>query len=95
MVSEGRRKVPIAGCRCVKGLLKKNGLYRIVRENTTVHEGAIDSMRHLKNEVESIKKDVECGIQFVDKTIEFAAGDKLICYEKISVQQKTDWDPGF
>lgn len=52
-------------------------------------------MRHLKNEVDSVKKDVECGLQLDDRTIEFNPGDTLICYEVVSVEQETDWDPGF
>lgn len=57
--------------------------------------GTLESMRHLKNEVDSIKKDVECGLQLSDRTVEFQAGDKLICYEMNTVAQETQWDPGF
>lgn len=52
-------------------------------------------MRHLKNEVESIKKDVECGLQFNERTIEFQPGDTVICYDLKMVPQETHWDPGF
>jgi translation initiation factor IF-2 len=52
-------------------------------------------MRHLKNEVDSIKKDVECGLRLADGTISFKAGDTLVCYEIRKEEQQTDWDPGF
>lgn len=39
VITEGRKKVPVAGSRCVKGTLKKNALYRVVRGQDTIHEG--------------------------------------------------------
>lgn len=52
-------------------------------------------MRHLKNEVETIKRDVECGLRLVDQEIVAQNGDSLICYATKTVTQKTEWDPGF
>ena len=57
--------------------------------------GLLASMRHLKNEVTSIKKDVECGLRLEDGTISFQTGDTVICYEIRKEEQSTDWDPGF
>lgn len=57
--------------------------------------GLINSMRHLKNEVETIKRDVECGLRLVDQDIKALNGDTLICYATKTVKQTTDWDPGF
>lgn len=52
-------------------------------------------MRHLKDEVDVIKTEMECGLQFTDKTIRFEKDDTIICFEVKKVEQKTDWDPGF
>lgn len=52
-------------------------------------------MRHLKNEVDSIKKDVECGLRLDNQEIEVKPGDTIVCYTTKLVEQKTDWDPGF
>lgn len=52
-------------------------------------------MRHLKNEVDSIKKDVECGIQLQDKAIEPEAGDIIVCYTWKKDKEIIDWNPGF
>jgi translation initiation factor IF-2 len=52
-------------------------------------------MRHMKNETESIKVDVECGLRFEDPTISFKPGDLLVCYRIYQKAQETDWDPGF
>lgn len=109
-INEGRKKVPVAGCRCVKGMLRKSALYRIVRNHDVVYEGEevspkimylicligqLSSMRHLKNEVDVIKTDLECGLQLQDKTVVFQPGDTIICFQKVKVPQKTSWYPGF
>lgn len=52
-------------------------------------------MRHLKNEVESIKKDIECGLMFEDKTVIPVTGDTVVCFVTKKKQQEIDWDPGF
>lgn len=52
-------------------------------------------MRHLKNEVDTIKTDTECGLQMVDKSIRFEVGDVVICFQKKMETQITTWDPGF
>lgn len=95
LVSEGRKKIPVAGCKCTKGTLRKNALYKLVRNSEVIHSGPLVSMRHLKNEVESIKKDVECGLMFQDANVRFQHGDVLVCYSIKQVPQETDWDPGF
>lgn len=57
--------------------------------------GSLSSMRHLKNEVDSIKKDVECGLKLEDQSVEPQAGDTLVFFTVNIVSQKTSWDPGF
>lgn len=55
----------------------------------------MESMRHLKNEVESIKKDVECGLMLDDRTVVGQAGDVIVCYTTKMEKQVIDWNPGF
>lgn len=81
--------------RCVKGILKKNAMFRLIRGEDTVYQGQVASMKHLKNEVDSIKKDVECGIRLEDANIDVKPGDTLICYQLKEIPQVIDWDTGF
>ncbi|XP_011202629.2 translation initiation factor IF-2, mitochondrial [Bactrocera dorsalis] len=94
-INEGRKEVPVAGCRCVKGVLKKAHKFRLVRDDEVLYEGQLESMRHLKNEVDSIKKDVECGLRFKDTKVVPQAGDTIVCFTTRMEEQQTDWDPGF
>lgn len=57
--------------------------------------GPLSSMRHLKDEVDVIKTDIECGLQLSEKSVKFEKEDKIICYEIKVLEQKVDWDPGF
>ncbi|GAB6025244.1 hypothetical protein CHUAL_010664 [Chamberlinius hualienensis] len=95
LINDGRKKIPVAGCVCFKGNLKKSELFRLKRDDVVIYEGKVNSLRHLKNEVESIKKDVECGLRFEDINQHFEAGDVIECYKKVWVDQTINWDPGF
>ena len=81
--------------RCVKGMLKKTSFFRLVRGEDSVYEGRAASIKHLKSEVDTIKKDVECGIRLDNASLQLSPGDKLVCYEMKKVPQTVDWDPGF
>ena len=88
LINEKNKKVPVAGCRCTKGSLKKGKefFYKVIRAGS--QQGIVDerfatfvarkipiaSLRHLKNEVDAISKDMECGLR-----LDFnAAADLLI-----------------
>ncbi|KAK9880591.1 hypothetical protein WA026_011831 [Henosepilachna vigintioctopunctata] len=94
-INEGRKKVPVAGCRCVKGVLKKSGMFKLIRNKEVIFQGALSSLRHKKNEVDSIKTNLECGLQLSDKSITFQSGDEIQCIEEVSKPQQIKWDPGF
>jgi hypothetical protein len=38
-VTEGKKKVHVAGCRCTKGILYKTGKYRLHRGQEVVYDG--------------------------------------------------------
>lgn len=62
---------------------------------TFIYLGKLVSMKHMKNEVDTVKTDVECGLRLEDSTVSFKTGDLLICYQLYQKAQETDWDPGF
>ncbi|KAL8619869.1 hypothetical protein ACOMHN_025955 [Nucella lapillus] len=94
-VSEGRRKVCVAGCRCTKGLLDKKKTFRVTRQGEVIFEGELWSLKHFKAEVESVKMDRECGITVDDRDFLFQVGDEIVCFETTEMEQEIDWSPGF
>lgn len=94
-IKDKNKKVNVAGCRCVKGILLKSGLYHVLRGNENIYSGKLISMRHLKEEVSSIETNYECGLRFEDPMISFQPGDTIICINIKRQKEKIEWDPGF
>lgn len=38
-INEGRKKVPVAGCRCTDGVLKRSALFRVIRNGEIIYDG--------------------------------------------------------
>lgn len=38
-ITDKKKKVKVAGCRCIKGNLRKDGLYRLIRGQDTIYAG--------------------------------------------------------
>lgn len=38
-ITEGKKEVSVLGCRCVKGFLKKNARYKLVRQGEVIYDG--------------------------------------------------------
>ncbi|XP_026273627.1 translation initiation factor IF-2, mitochondrial isoform X1 [Frankliniella occidentalis] len=94
-VTEKRKKFVVAGLRVTKGELSKSDRVKLVRGETILYDGTIASLRHLKNEVNSMKSGTECGLMLNDASIPVQLGDIIVCYKPLQVQKKVDWDPGF
>lgn len=68
-----------------------------MRRDEVLFDGELEQMRHLKSEVDTIKKDLECGLRLKDFKAEIGPqmGDTIVCYTIIKKPQETEWDPGF
>ena len=77
--SHGKRE-QIAGVRVSDGVLKRTGRMRVVRRGEVIFDGAITSMRHLKDSVRELANNFEGGIM-VDGFHEYQEGDVLENYE--------------
>jgi translation initiation factor IF-2 len=77
--THGKRE-QIAGVRVTDGLLKRTGRMRVVRGGEEVFDGAITSMRHLKESVRELANNFEGGIK-IDGFHEYQEGDVLEGYE--------------
>lgn len=68
-----------AGCRVIDGEIRRNGKIRVIRDNKTLFDGAIGSLKRGKEDVREVRKGFECGIAIRDFH-EFQEGDLLECY---------------
>jgi len=46
----------------LEGLVRRNALVRVLRDNVVVHTGEIDSLKRFKDDVREVKAGFECGM---------------------------------
>ena len=76
----------IAGCLVIEGTVIKSNPIRVLRDNTVIYEGQLESLRRFKDSVDKVKSGTECGIG-VKNYNDVKAGDQIECYTKIEVDQ--------
>lgn len=54
----------VAGCEVLEGLVRRGARLRLVRDDVVIHEGALGTLRHFKDEVREVKAGTDCGIGF-------------------------------
>jgi translation initiation factor IF-2 len=76
----------IAGCYVTRGLARRNAKVRVVRDNTVLHDGSIDSLKRFTEDVREVRQNFECGIK-VDGFDALQVGDRLQFYVMRRVEQ--------
>jgi translation initiation factor IF-2 len=70
----------VAGCRVTEGMIRRNARFRLLRDSIVIHEGALKSLKHFKEDVREVKEGLECGMAF-DGFQDVRQGDVIECYE--------------
>jgi translation initiation factor IF-2 len=76
----------IAGSRVVEGVIRSGKPIRVLRDNTVIFEGELDSLRRYQENVDEVKEGTECGIG-VKGYDQVKVGDSIECFERIEVQR--------
>ena len=74
----------VAGSLVVEGTVKRNKPIRVLRNNTVVFEGELESLRRFKDNVDEVRSGTECGIA-VKAYNDVKPGDQIECFERIEV----------
>jgi translation initiation factor IF-2 len=72
----------VAGCMVVEGVIRRNSPIRVLRDNVVVFEGALESLRRFKDDVQEVKAGTECGIG-VKNYNDVQVGDQIEVFERI------------
>jgi translation initiation factor IF-2 len=76
----------VAGSMVVEGVVRRNKPIRVLRNNTVIFQGELESLRRFKENVEEVRMGTECGIA-VKQYNDVKPGDQIECYERIEVQR--------
>ena len=76
----------VAGCMVVEGVVKRSKPIRVLRDNTVIFEGELESLRRFKENVDEVRNGTECGIG-VKAYNDVKPGDQIECFERIEVQR--------
>ncbi|MGA9422873.1 MAG: translation initiation factor IF-2 [Rhodanobacteraceae bacterium] len=74
----------IAGCMVVEGVVRRNKPIRVLRDNTVIYEGELESLRRFKESVDEVRNGTECGIG-IKQYNDVKPGDSIECFERIEV----------
>ncbi len=76
----------VAGCMVVEGVVKRSKPIRVLRDNTVIFEGELESLRRFKENVDEVRVNTECGIG-VKQYNDVQPGDQIECFERVEVQR--------
>ena len=76
----------VAGCMVIEGFVKRNKPIRVLRDNTVVFQGELESLRRFKDIVDEVRNGMECGIA-VKQYNDVKPGDQIECFERHEVQR--------
>lgn len=74
----------IAGCMVIDGVIKRDSLVRLIRNNVVVHTGELSSLKRFKDDAKEVKQSYECGLMLKNFN-EIEIGDQLEAYEVVEV----------
>jgi len=77
----------VAGCYVTEGVIQRDAEVRVLRGQQVVHEGRVESLRHLKDDVREIGEGFECGIA-VAGFDDFQPGDVIEAFAMREVRRE-------
>lgn len=70
----------IAGCIVTEGTVYKSKPIRVLRDNVVIYEGALESLRRFKDDVNEVRSGTECGIGVKDYN-DVKVGDQIEVFD--------------
>lgn len=77
----------IAGSIVIDGQIRRGLPIRVLREDTVIYEGELESLRRFKDDVEKVSNGTECGIGVKNYT-DVQPGDQIEVFERIEVARQ-------
>ncbi len=77
----------VAGCYVLEGVIQRNSMARLLRDNVVVYSGKLASLRRFKEDVKEVQAGYECGIG-LEKFNDIKVGDVIEAYEMREVKRE-------
>ncbi|GGA05478.1 translation initiation factor IF-2 [Okeania sp. KiyG1] len=77
----------VAGCYVLSGKVIRNCKVRVRRKGEVIHQGVLDSLRRIKDDVKEVNAGYECGIS-LDNFSAWAEGDIVEGYQMVTKRRK-------
>jgi translation initiation factor IF-2 len=74
----------VAGCLVTEGTVRRNNPIRVLRDNVVIFEGALESLRRFKDDVNEVRAGTECGIG-VKNYQDVRVNDQIECFARVEV----------
>ena len=81
-----RKLGAIAGSIVSEGTIQKDQPIRVLRDNTVIYEGELESLRRFKEDVKEVKSGTECGIGVKDYN-DIKSGDQIEVYKRTEIKR--------
>jgi translation initiation factor IF-2 len=79
----------VAGCLVTEGYVRRNHPIRVLRDNVVIFEGALESLRRFKDDVNEVRAGTECGIG-VKNYQDVRVDDQIECFARIEVARTVE-----
>ncbi|NOZ04141.1 MAG: translation initiation factor IF-2 [FCB group bacterium] len=79
----------IAGAKVTSGVITRNAMARLIRDDEPIYEGKITSLKRFKDDAREVKEGLECGIG-IDGVSKYREGDIIEVYEIKQVKRKLE-----
>ena len=70
----------VAGCMVLSGVVRRGASVRLLRNNTVIHTGELDSLKRFKDDAREVKEGFECGLSLKNYN-DINEGDQLEVFE--------------
>ncbi len=70
----------VAGCHVLSGKITRNSSVRIIRNDTTIHDGKLATLKVIKDDVKEVRAGYDCGIK-IASCDDIVVGDIIEAYE--------------
>ena len=92
-IVQAQFKIPkigfIAGCKVTEGIITRNAMARLIRDDEVIYKGKVTSLKRFKDDAREVKEGLECGIG-IEGVSKYNEGDLIEVFEIKQIKRKLE-----